>query len=226
MRLSFKCRFCLFTGLIFFYTVVVQAQVPVRQEPRHHPVFQNKYIRLLDVWLPPGDTTLFHIHDTPSVFVVLTNTLTGSQEKGEGWTNGMSVAGTSWYRSFTPVILVHRVCNLDTVTYHVNDIELLSYYDSGKVSTRKALPFKLLFESERAVAWQIADAGINGKAIRDRGPMIVELVSGKEIIFHDAVTGRSKTINTGQYLYIDPGTSFYFTGADAAGLNMIIFEIK
>ena len=62
-----------------------KAQVAVREEPRHHPVLQNKYIRLLDVWLPPGDTTLYHIHETPSVFVILSHTITGAQIKGGNW---------------------------------------------------------------------------------------------------------------------------------------------
>jgi quercetin dioxygenase-like cupin family protein len=64
-------------SFIVFYSIAIKAQVQVREEPRHRPVLENKYIRLLDVWLPPGDTTLFHIHSTPSVFVILSGAVTG-----------------------------------------------------------------------------------------------------------------------------------------------------
>src|SRR5665811_1199179 len=94
-----------------FYTTKVKAQIPVREEPRHHPVLQNKYIRLLDVWIPPGDTTLFHIHATPSLFIELSNGAIGSQIKGAGWVSEEANEGKTWYRSFIHDTLVHRVCN-------------------------------------------------------------------------------------------------------------------
>src|SRR5271154_5328225 len=53
--------------------------IPVSMEPRHHNIFENKWVRILDVHIPPGDTSLFHKHETPSVFLVLSNTKTGSE---------------------------------------------------------------------------------------------------------------------------------------------------
>ena len=55
------------------------AQVPVSQEPKHHNVFENSFVRVLDVHLLPGDTSLFHKHETPSVFIVLNPVKTGSE---------------------------------------------------------------------------------------------------------------------------------------------------
>ena len=62
---------------------VLQAQILVHEEPRHRPVFQNKEIRILNVRVAPGDTSLYHMHTTPSFFIRLTNTITGSQVQGE-----------------------------------------------------------------------------------------------------------------------------------------------
>ena len=72
---------CLTVGMSI-YTV---AQVPVREEPRHKPVLENEYFRLLDVWLSAGDTTMYHIHATPSLFVILSSTRTASQMKDSSW---------------------------------------------------------------------------------------------------------------------------------------------
>ena len=59
-------------GIILLSSFVLTAQVQVSKEPRHKKVLENKYIRLLDVNIPPGDTSLFHIHSTPSVFLHFT----------------------------------------------------------------------------------------------------------------------------------------------------------
>ena len=211
--------------LMLFCSAVLTAQVPVREEPRHHPVFQNKYIRLLDVWLPAGDTTLFHIHATPSLFVILSNTVTGSQIKDSAWSNTQSKAGTTWYRSFSPDTLVHRVCNADTVVFHVNDIEILSQYDVT-AQGKKPLPFPVEFENEKAIAYRLTAIADHSPIINKRGPMIAELITGKGIIFHNSTTGQTKEIEAGKYLYIEPGIAFYFSAAENKAIDMVLFEIK
>ena len=55
---------------------ICTAQLPVRMEPRHHKVFENDYVRVLDVNIVPGDTSLFHIHEIPSVFIIIANAKT------------------------------------------------------------------------------------------------------------------------------------------------------
>jgi len=114
--------------MLFSFTVSM-AQVQVSKEPRHKNVLENKYIRLLNVWIYPGDTSLLHIHSTPSVFLIFTEANTVSQTKGGKWEKGKNVAGHSWYRSFFQDTLIHRVGNCDTVPFHVTDIELLSSFD-------------------------------------------------------------------------------------------------
>ncbi|MDN3657019.1 hypothetical protein QWZ08_15325 [Ferruginibacter paludis] len=211
---------------VFFYALQLAAQVQVREEPRHHPVLQNKYIRLLDVWLPPGDTTLFHIHATPSVFVILSNTITGTQIKDSAWSiAARSKAGTAWYRSFTPDPLVHRVCNSDTVVFHVNDIELLAPYNSTASGVQR-LPFAVEFENEKAIAYRLTTTDFNQRVIKDRGPLIAELVSGSRIIFHNNTTNKTTRIEAGKYLYIKPATAFYFSASEKSNIEMILFEIK
>jgi len=40
-----------------------QTAVPVYEEPRHRLVLTHQLVRVMDVRIAPGDTTLFHIHD-------------------------------------------------------------------------------------------------------------------------------------------------------------------
>jgi hypothetical protein len=199
-------------------------QVQVSEEPYHRPVLQNKYVRLLDVWLPPGDTTMYHIHKTPSLFVYLTTTDNATQMKGEGWVKNRSAAGYAWFRSFTPDTLVHRVANVDSDTFHVNDIEILSPYDTTN-RPKKPLELPVLFENEVSYAYQLTNSNIDGKAIQSRGPLIAELITGDKVIFTNTTTTQSKEIRTGQYLYIEPRTSFHLS-AGTGNIKMIVFEIK
>ena len=219
-----KNRPILTVAAILLCSSVLIAQVQVSREPRHKNVFENKYIRLLDVWLQPGDTTLFHIHSTPSVFLQFTNTAIAIQVKGQDWVKDKSVAGNASYSSFSPDSLVHRVSNWDTLPFHVTDIEILSSFKPGNFL--KPLPFTVLFESEKAVAYQLNHSGFNQKIISNRGPMIAELVAGSEVVFHDTMGKKSTKIKTGKYFYIKPGSSFYFSAEENEAINLVLFEIK
>ncbi len=207
-------------------STVLSAQVPVKEEPRHKPVLENNYIRLLDVWLPPGDTTLFHIHFTPSLFVYLNQAKISSQIKGQGWVSDESVTGFAWFNPFSPDSLVHRVCNADTIVFHVNDIEILSPFSKNNTAQLKALPFPVLIDNEKAFAYRLNDSGIRNQTISNRGPLVAVLVTGEPVIFHNTKTNQTIEIKTGGHLYIEPGTSFYFSFNNREKLNMVLFEIK
>ncbi len=122
-----------FRGLFLAFIVLginvytLKAQVLVHQEPLHRPVFSNGQIRILDVVMPPGDSSVFHIHHTPSLFIVFTNSRTGSMMLDQLPEQGSTVAGTMLYENLSaPHTRTHRVWNMDKDTFHVMDIELLS----------------------------------------------------------------------------------------------------
>ena len=217
-------KFKLLLAILFLHTAVVTAQVQVRKEPRHENVLENKYIRLLDVWMQPGDTSLFHIHSTPSLFLHFTNTAVCVQIKGKAWTKNKNTAGNASYTSFVNDTLVHRVSNCDTVPFHVTDMEILSSYKPA--TALKPLPFTVLFDNEKAIAYRLSGTTFNNQLITDRGPMVAELVAGDEVICYDTKKKRSTTIKTGKYLYIKPGSSFYFTAKENEKNNLVLFEIK
>jgi len=214
---------CLFL-IAVFYSSANTAQVPVREEPRHKKVIENKYIRLLDVWIKPGDTSQFHIHCTPSVFLYFTNTTVCSQIKGKAWVTAKNESGKASYRSFDNDTLVHRVSNCDTVPFHVTDIELLSAYKPA--DPIQPLPLTVLFDNEKAIAYRLSYSSLTNQIISGRGPMVAELVAGDEVICYDTMTKRSTTIKTGKYFYIEPGSSFYFSAKENKEINMVLFEIK
>jgi hypothetical protein len=59
--------------LLFAFSLSAQAPVavPVANEPHHHLVFENSYVRVFRVSVPGHDATLLHQHDLPYVYVSL-----------------------------------------------------------------------------------------------------------------------------------------------------------
>ena len=210
--------------IFFLQTAIVTAQVQVRKEPRHKNVLENKYIRLLDVWMQPGDTSMLHIHSTPSLFLHFTSTAVCVQIKGKAWIKNRNTAGNASYNSFVNDTLVHRVSNCDTVPFHVTDIELLEVYKPNNPIKPLALP--VLFDNEKAIAYRITASSLNNTSITGRGPMVAELVAGDQVIYHDTINKKSTKIKTGKYLYIEPGASFYFSATENKQINLVLFEIK
>lgn len=212
-----------FTVLLISSSALI-AQVPVREVPFHHNVLENKYIRLLDVWIKPGDTSMFHIHSTPSLFLHFTSTDVCVQIKGEAWTKNKNKEGNASYRSFLNDTLVHRVSNCDTVPFHVTDIEILSSYKP--TTALNPLPFTVLFDNEKAIAYRLSGTSFNSQLISGRRPMVAELVAGDDVICYDTKNKRSTTIKTGKYLFLEPGSSFYFSAKGTKETNLVLFEIK
>lgn len=212
-----------FTLAIFFSTISIIAQVQVSKEPRHKLVLENKYIRLLDVWLPPGDTTEFHVHSTPSLFLHLSNTYIATQVMEKEWINDQNIPGNAWYRSFSPDSMVHRVANRDRVSMHVTDIEILSAFDT--IDIREPLPLPLIFENEKSFAYRLTDSTFNHGIIQNRGPMVIQLAAGRKVAFINARTNKSIPLLQGGYIYVEPNTQFYLNPSKGR-IDLVLFEIR
>jgi hypothetical protein len=69
-------------------SAAVSAQIPVTKEPHHRVVFENSQFRILDVNVPPGETTLDHSHDRDLVTISMSNgATTRTQMPGQSWTD-------------------------------------------------------------------------------------------------------------------------------------------
>ena len=80
--------------------------VPMDKAPFHIPVFQNDYIILLNVNIPPGRNTGYHIHYADSVSVNLmpaaqTNQNYGSNEVSAPGTGGDGAPGRATFTDVT-----------------------------------------------------------------------------------------------------------------------------
>jgi hypothetical protein len=215
----------IFSAAFIFITAkqVYSQAVPVREEPLHKPVFTNQYIRLLNVWLKPGDTSLYHIHEIPSVFCYLNTARYKARLEGDSnWNIVEASAGQSWYRSFEEGRLVHKVANPFDTALHVTDIELLHAWKQKNLAP---LPLPLLFPSDRVYAYQVNATHLSSLVVRDRGPIVAEVVKGN-VNFHDIRSCKSRELKEGDYQYIKPGKQFRFSANTTDSVQIVLFEIR
>jgi quercetin dioxygenase-like cupin family protein len=99
--------------------------VPVELEPHHRVVFENQYVRVLDVIVNPGETTLFHKHSLDNVPVILTDATMKRQFAGGDWGPSPAKAGSVGFTIGTDKPYVHRISNVGTTVFHVMDVQIL-----------------------------------------------------------------------------------------------------
>jgi hypothetical protein len=99
--------------------------VAVEQEPHHRVIFENQYVRVLDVVLKPGETTLFHKHSLDNVAIQLNDATIKRQFPGEDWAASPAKAGSVSFIGGTKSPYIHRISNTGTTVFHVFDVEIL-----------------------------------------------------------------------------------------------------
>ena len=90
----------------------------------HHWAFENQYVRVYDLRIPPGKTTDFHLHAIDSVFVRVTGGLVASQDQGKEWATERIEPGSVEVSADASYPKMHRVRNMGTAEYHVVVVQL------------------------------------------------------------------------------------------------------
>ncbi|MEO7533569.1 MAG: hypothetical protein ABIU30_06985, partial [Ferruginibacter sp.] len=197
---------------LFIIAKFCAAQVPVSQEPMHHNVFENSFVRVLDVHVPPGDTSLFHKHETPSVFIVLTPVKTGSEVIIEsGRSTALLKDSAISFESFAKSPRIHRVWNEDNIEFHVMDVEILNKDHHNIAATPKPTEFRLLFEEVWLRGYRVTLNGGSKIQLPAGNPFLVVCLDDAS----DKVRVNKKSFNKkGDYLFVAPGQEVSFSNED------------
>jgi quercetin dioxygenase-like cupin family protein len=95
-------------------------------EPRHRWLFENQYVRVYDVRIPPGETTEFHRHAYDQVAVLVSGGRVASQVEGRPWQPAATIAPRGVeISSDAGQPFTHRVRNDGTAEFHVILVQLL-----------------------------------------------------------------------------------------------------
>lgn len=215
-----------FTKFVVFSCLISFAQVPVRDEPRHHNVFENEFLRVLDVHLGPGDTTQYHLHNTPSVFIILSNSNVGSRLLGGQAQKGANVNGEISYDSLVRP-RTHQVWNEDTSWFHVMDVELTSTKTKLLIPPLQNPDLKLLFDEEQVNGYEITIA--NSATIQlppsSNGYLLVSKGSATIDYRVNDLTQR-RFMKAGHYIWIEAGKRSSIYSGNSSSSSFVLLQLK
>ena len=205
--------------ILSFYSLT--AQVPVFEEPRHKVVLLNDYIRLIDVHIPPHDTTLYHRHSTASAVVFLTKNTTGSQMMGGSPSVGQAIPGNTFFAGYGDKPISHRVWNQDESVYHVMDIEILKRPDSVSCDPIKNPSLQLKWEEKPARMYSIHINGQESVDVnRSKCGHLLVVISGS------VQTSKKNPLNAADYIWFDPGMPITIHNAGKSSADCVLLEIR
>ena len=229
-------KYVWFTGLFMKAFSVCLAQVPVSQEPMHHNILDNGHVRLLDVHIPAGDTTRYHIHATPSVFLVLTDAHTSSQVILEEDHSKSPIPhyGNIWFEGFYLQHRIHRVYNRDNHEFHVMDIELTNKNYLAIDSPIRQPAFTFLFEEKPVRAYRLTlGPGTNiTLPSRKADILMIQLTdSAENMRVEELLTGGKMAQEKffrqkGDFIYIPSGIQIVIRNGGKDNTEFAFFELK
>jgi hypothetical protein len=178
------------------------------------------------VYLAPGDTTLYHLHNTPSVFIVFTNTSVGSQLIGKQSQKGANITGEVSYDNLnTP--RTHRVWNEDTSWFHVMDVELTNTKQKKNIPVLQKHVLKLLFNEQQVIGYNMELKAANNIQLPPsaNGYLIIsKSESFIEFKIDDAVQNR--IMKPSHYIWIERGNKFAIKNMDNKAANFVLLQFK
>ena len=187
--------------------------VPVYKEPRHRLVYEKGNIRIINVSIPAGDTSLYHHHQNPTLFVMLSGALMRNQNLGGKWTdpspNMVTKVGAFVFMDY-PKPQDHRVQNIDHQSFQAIGV-INAGPGSNSTATLAQKPevdnhwfngyrFKLAPGAETAVHHHafpvfIVQVGKGDSVVMERGyPTAEKTVSGNWSVHAAGVDHRLRNI--------------------------------
>ena len=133
------------------------AAVPVYREPMHRLVFQSPLVRVLDVRVPPGDTTGYHVHADRLVGIAVQDARTWAQVLGAppGAVATPRTLPSTFDNWSQQLPYTHRVANVDTVPLHYVVAEWLAQSGAQAPALRDGPDRRLLREGATARIYQV-----------------------------------------------------------------------
>jgi hypothetical protein len=100
------------------------AQMPIEKEPHHKVVFENQEVRVIELVVPPRDTTLLHTHKAASVVVFLSTSSFAIQNLEQNPVITAVMPGDVAFRDYDKKPVAHTVWSADGTVFRCLVIEL------------------------------------------------------------------------------------------------------
>src|SRR5947207_10092455 len=210
--------------------------VPMDKAPFHIPVFQNDWIILLNVNIPPGRNTGYHIHYADSVSVNLmpasqTNQNYGSNEVSAPGTGGEGAPGRATFTNVTKDgPRTHKATNVGPTPFHnISFIFKKPAAAGNTVSDRSEVNgYTQIMDNARLQAWRvILEPGQSTGQITQSAPGLLVYVHGgvlAEVIPGNADRGMAPY--DGDFIWKEAGETRSIRNTGTTRLEFVEFEFK
>jgi hypothetical protein len=99
-------------------------QLPIEKEPHHKVMFENQQVRVIELTVSPGDTTLLHTHRAASVVIFLSTSAFAIQNPNQAPAISQVKLGDVVYREYDVKPVAHTVWSTDRSTFRCLVVEL------------------------------------------------------------------------------------------------------
>ena len=210
--------------------------VPMEKAPFHIPVFQNDYIILLNVNIPPGRNTGYHTHYADSVSINLmpgsqTNQNYGSKEVSAPGTGGEGAPGRATFTNVTKDgPRTHKASNVGPTPFHNISFILKKAGPAGNtVSDRSGVNgYSQIMDNARTRAWRVTlDPGQSTGQITQSAPGLRVYVHGGVLAeVNPGNADRGMAPYDGDFIWKDAGETRSIKNTGTTRLEFIEFELK
>jgi hypothetical protein len=205
--------------------------VPVESAPFHLEVFENEYVRFLNVLIPPGKVGAYHRHSIDFAYLILEST-----DRLEVTVLDKPMAlvtlktGQVVFGGYSKAPLIHQVANAGQSSFHVTGIEILdSQPGRFSPSTREDVPaYTSVLDNGRVLGWRlILQPGESAAAITQTAPGVRMVVQGGDIV----ESARDKpdhelNLNRGDFAWQAAGTTRAVRNVGTSPVEWVEFELK
>jgi quercetin dioxygenase-like cupin family protein len=207
--------------------------VPIVKAPFHVPLWQNDYVTLLNVNVPPGRTTGYHIHSSDSVSVNIEAAAMTNQNYGSNEVSKPSVgeAGRTTFFPYTKEgMRTHKATNAGPTPFH--NISFILRHpgpDGSHPSSRAGVQgWTEVMDNERVRGWRvILQPGQSTGEITQTAPGIRIVVHGG--VMAEIVPGaadRGMAPHAGDAIWQEPGQTRAVKNTGTTPIEFLEFELK
>jgi hypothetical protein len=141
----------------FFCPVHAQTKiVPMKDEPRHVKKLSNKYVRVIDLVLAPGEVTLYHEHTQDIATLVLSAAELTNQAPGVAPTKVSASVGRVVFSGYATKPVTHQVVNVGTTTFRIIGVEIVApRRTSASGESKRGPAYELVLDNERVQIWRL-----------------------------------------------------------------------
>ncbi len=206
--------------------------VPVYEEPLHRMVFEREPVRVLDVQLRPGDTSLYHLHEDPIFYIAFDISEIDAQIQGEEWKR---TRVSEWHTGavahdlgHAEQPLIHRIRNVGSETFR-----LIAVTNAGPpapldgLEADAPLPGEIETDVEYFRQSRVTLAlGSGSEHFRSPFPVVVVQVSQGRTDLAISEEYRRHLSGPGGFAFVEPGRDTELRNSGDVPVTLVVIEAR